>query len=82
MFISQNAAQVGNAFFQFLIFFFDFFAFETGQAAQTHVEDGHSLFFAQSELRHKGLFGHFIRCRFTNGLDDFVNVVEGDEQAF
>ena len=62
--------------------FFDFFAFETGQAAQTHIEDGNSLFFAEAESGHEGLFCHFVRCRFTNGLNDFVDVVEGDEQTF
>ena len=82
MFVSQDAAQVSDAFFQFSIFFFDFFSFQTRQAAQTHVEDGDGLFFAEAEFAHQGLFGNVVCRRFADRLDDFVDVVQGDEQAF
>ena len=82
VFICQNATQVSNAFFQFRIFFFDFFAFQAGQSTQTHVEDGNGLFFAEAELAHQRLFGNIVCRRFTNCLDDFIDVVQSNEQAF
>ncbi len=80
--IGKDIAQIGNPFFQFLVFLFDFFPFQTGQAAQTHIEDSNGLLVAQAELAHERRLGNFIRLGFADRPDNLVNMVEGDKQTF
>ena len=59
-FVTQKAEQVFNPFFQVLIFRFEFFKFESGQATQAHVENRKRLFFGQSEVFHQRVFRDLI----------------------
>ena len=64
-----------------LVLFFDLPAFERGQAAQLHIENGLCLQFAQLEALHQaGLGGIRIR-QLADGLDDGIDIVERDQVA-
>ena len=82
MVVGQDVAQVGDPVLHFLVFLFDFFPFQAGQAAQAHVENRRGLLVAEAEFAHQGLFGDFIGLRFANRPDDFVDVIQRNEQAF
>ena len=77
----EEVFEVSDGFLHVLIVLFELVSFEACQLAQTHVEDGDGLLFRKSEFRHERLFRHIIGAGFTDGLDDFIDVVERDEET-
>ncbi|SUD25102.1 Uncharacterised protein [Paenibacillus macerans] len=81
-FIGQNLTVFRNLLQQLVIFAFDFLAFQSGQPAQSHIEDSLSLVETQTELRHQTFAGFFIGIGSANQGDNFVNMIQSDAQAF
>ena len=72
---------MGDLLFNLFIFIFDFLAFERGQTAQLHIKDGLGLEFGQFEAFHQAFFGDVGIRGFADGLDDGIQVVQGDGEA-
>ena len=66
----------------FAVFLEQLFAFEPGEALEAHVEDGLGLQIGETELADESAFGFFGGAAGADGVDDFVDDVEGLEQAF
>ena len=77
----QHGVQVVHQAHQLLVLGHDFVALEAGEALQAHVENGTGLHLAQGEALDELPAGHFGVARTADEGDDFVEVVEGDEQA-
>ena len=80
--VGQQVFQVGDLQLDLFVFVLDLLAFQGCQAAQLHVQDGLGLQFAQLEALHQAFFGRLGIRGFADGLDDRVQVVQGDDQAF
>ena len=77
--MGQQVFQVGDLLLDLLVLVFDLLAFEGGQAAQLHIQDGLGLEIGQLEALHQAFFGRIGIRRFTDGLDDSIQVVQGDQ---
>ncbi len=78
----QQIAEVGDGFLHILVIRFNLISFQTGQTAETHIKNGDCLFFRQTEFGNQRRLRHLIGPRFTDGADDFVNMIKGNEQTF
>ncbi len=65
-----------------LVLVLDFLAFERGQPAQLHVEDGLGLPFAQPEARDELMPGIVRAVRGADDVDDLVEELQRDAQPF
>ena len=81
-FVGEDRPIFGNLLRQRRVFFFDFFTFETGQALQTHVQNGLGLDVGQRKVVHQAGLRDFRVVGFADDFDDRVDVVEGDPVAF
>ena len=63
------------------ILFFYLAAFQSGQRTKPHVDDGLCLYLAQAEALHESRLGDVGRLGAPYDGDDFVDVVESDEQS-
>lgn len=79
LWVSKQIFEVGNLLCDLFVFLFDLPAFERGKAAQLHVEDRLRLQIAQLESLHQVRFGNIGILRFTNGLDDRVEICQRDQ---
>lgn len=75
----QQFAVIRNALFEFLIFRFQLLAFESLQTLKLHVQHDLRLNLGQIEPLHQALF--CVVIAFTDGLDDLVDIVLGNEQT-
>ncbi len=66
----------------FLVFGLDLLAFERGQAAQLHVEDGIGLQLGQLEALHQFCAGRFHIGRGADEVDDLIQILERDQISF
>ena len=80
--IGQQVFQVGDGLFHLLQLVQYLLALQVGQAAQLHVEDGLRLYLGELEALHQGVAGGLGVGRLPDGLDDLVQEVEGDFEAF
>ena len=80
--VGQQIFQVGDGLQDLGIFIQNLAALQVGQAAQLHIQDGLGLFLRQAEIGHQVLAGGFGRLRFADGLDDGIDMVQGNLQAF
>ena len=65
----------------FLMLLFDFSAFEGGQAAQGHFQDGLGLQFAQLKMADEVGAGGIGRAGFANNGNRLIQIGQGDEQT-
>ena len=78
--VFQQAMQVRDVLGDLAIFIFDLLSLQRGQPAQLHIQNGGGLNFRQSESGHQLCPGIVGVDRRADGLDDFVQVADGDEQ--
>ena len=78
----DDRGEFFNTLLEFLELLFEFEDFELGEAGETKVEDGLRLFFGEVEALSEFLprIGRAVR-RFDD-LDDFVDVPDGDDEAW
>ena len=75
----QQVLQVGDLRLHLLVFLFDLLAFQGGQPAQLHIQDGLRLQLAQLEALHQVRLGDIGVLRLADGLDDRIEVVQRDQ---
>ena len=80
MFVCEQALVVCDPFLEFVILVLDLLAFESLQLGKPHVENGLCLDLAEPKLEHQFLFSVVV-CR-ADSRDDFVDVVERDDESF
>src|SRR5690606_6815291 len=80
--IRKQALEVLDFLEDFLVLVLDLLALESSQASETHVQDGLGLRVGQLEARHQVLLRRVLRPGAPDGVDDLVDVVERDLQAF
>ena len=78
----QQVFQVGDAFLDLAIFIFNLLAFQRGQAAQGHIENGLRLHFGEAETPHQPLTRLVGIVRGADGRDDVIEVRQGQQQPF
>ncbi len=81
-FVGQNLAQFLDQANQLLVFVFQLFALQPRQAAQRHFENRVGLNLRQFEHVHEGFAGVFGVGAVADDADDFVDMIDGDAQAF
>ena len=81
-FVCEDGFVLFDCFQDFLILLFNLLALEAGQALQTQVEDGLSLFLRELEACNEGSAGDISRAALADGRDDGIEMVEGNRQAF
>ena len=79
--VVQQALQIGDGLFQLLIFLQQPLPFQTGQAGQTHVQNGLRLLVAEGEGLHQARPGRVGIRALLDDLDDFVDVIQRLQQA-
>ena len=79
--ILQQALQVGDMGGDLGVLVLDLLPLQRSQPAQLHIEDGRGLNLGQAEARHQLAAGVVGVGRLANGLDDLIEVADGDEQA-
>jgi len=80
--IGQQVLQIGNGLFDLFQLIEYLLAFEIGQAAELHVEDGLRLYLGKLEALHKSAAGGIGVGRLAYGLDDLVQKIERYLEAF
>ena len=80
--VCKDRLVFGDLLLQFCILGFDLLSFQSGQGSQTHVHDRLSLHVGKFEALHQFTLGDLDRLGPADDADDFVNIIEGDEQAF
>ena len=78
----EQVFEVGDALRDLPVFLLELLTLQGGQSAQLHVEDGARLALAQAEAADQVGERLVGVGRFANGLDDRVQVVQRDAQAF
>ena len=78
----KEVFQISNGFLHVLVVSLQFVSFQSGEAAETHIQDGGGLLVRQVELAHEGVLCDFIGSGFADGTDDFINMVQCNEQTF
>ena len=81
LFIRKNGFQIRNLNQQFFMLRFQLFPLQTGEGAQTHVNDGLCLHIGQPEPLNQPFLGNLGRLAGTDNMDHFVDIVLGNEQA-
>ena len=79
--VLENGLQSTNQLHQFIVLCTELVPLESGQLLEAHVENGPRLQLAQLELLHQAVAGFFRRLAATDERDDFIEVVNGDDQA-
>ena len=80
--VGQDVLELGDELDDREVLVLDLLALEGGQAGEPHVEDRLGLELGQVEARHEVRAGELDVGRFADRLDDRVEVVEGDLEAF
>jgi hypothetical protein len=79
--VGEDVLELGDELDDREVLVLDLLALEGGQAGQPHVEDGLRLELGQVEAAHQVGPGVVDLGRLADGLDDRVEVVEGDLEA-
>ena len=79
--IAEHALVVGDLLQKLGQLGLDLVAFQAGQAAQAHLEDGLGLLLRKAEALDHALGSLFVGLRRADDVDDLVNVVERDDEA-
>ena len=80
--VGEDVLELGDELDDREVLVLDLLALEGGQAGEPHVEDGLRLELGQVEPAHQVVAGVLDLVRLADGLDDRVEVVEGDLEAF
>ena len=80
--VGQQVLQVGDGLEYLRVLIHDLLALEGGQTAQLHLEYGLGLDLTQMKAPHQVVARRFRRLRLAYGVDDGIQVVEGDAEAF
>ena len=80
--VGQDVLQLGDELDDLEVLVLDLLALEGGQAGKAHVQDGLGLDLGQPEAGHEVVAGRLDVGRLADGLDDLVEVVERDLEAF
>ena len=80
--VGKNALVVGDLFLEILVLRLQLTPFQTGQGAETHVDDRLGLGIGKSEGCHQLLLRDGHRLAGADDADDLFNVIKGDQQAF
>ena len=79
--VAEQALQVGDGLFQLLIFLHQALPLQTGQAGQTHVQNGLCLLVAEGEVLHQARPGRVGIRALLDDLNNLVNVIQRLQQA-
>ena len=74
--------KISDTLHQIFTFCLELFAFQTGQPAESHVDDVLSLFFGEAEAAAEGFAGDIFIGRRTDHRDYGVNLIDGFLQTF
>src|SRR5699024_2777291 len=74
----QEPFEILDGCHDFLVLVLDLLALESGKAGESHVENRLCLNLAQAEPLHEVVARRLGIWRVANGVDDLVNVIEGD----
>ena len=80
--VLQEVFQVGDPLDDLLVLLHDLVALQPREAAQAHVDDGLRLALRQREALLQALLRGLLVLRLADRLDDGIEVVEGDLEAF
>ncbi len=81
-FPGENIFQVFNGLQQSFVLLFYFKSLQSDEALQAHFQDGLGLQIAQAETAHQAGVRLFDRLRIADQLDDFIEVIQRDQQSF
>lgn len=82
IFIGEDRFVVSDAFAQFFQLFDELINSQAAQAFELHIDDSLSLLIGQAEAVVQFFFGFVVGAGTTDDLDDFVDIIHGDLQAF
>ena len=82
MFICKNCFQIGNFNLQLSVFVLQLLTFQTCQRTQTHIYNGLGLGIGETEAVNQFFLGRLYILGTTDNLDNLINIVKGNQQAF
>ena len=81
-FVRKDALVIRDLLFEFRQLVFELMAFQPGQTAKTHLEDRRGLRLGKVEAFLQTLGCFAVGLGTSDDLDDFIDVIKGNEQAF
>ena len=82
IFVCQNGSQLLDLCHQSFILCFDLLSFQTGQCTQTHIYDRLCLCIGKFKTCHQCFFCKCCCSGCTDNADDFINMIQCDQQTF
>ena len=80
--VGKNALEVIDLLFELLQLGLELVTLQTGEAAQAHFQNGLRLRVGKAKALGKASRRLFVGLAAANNLDNFVDVIQGDKQAF
>ena len=80
--VAEQRLEVGDALLELLVLVLDALAFESGETAELHLQDGLRLRFREAELRHQAGARRLDVRGGADERDDRVEVVQRDAESF
>ena len=80
--VSEQVFQSCDRFLNLSVLGLDLLSFEGGEASELHVQDRLCLLLVEIERGHEAVSRGFYVCGAADELDDCVDLIESDEQAF
>ena len=74
--VVDNVSEVRDPLIKFSCLCLEFLSFETGQTAETHIDDVLSLFVGETESLAQSLFCLVLGTAGTDDLDDLVDIID------
>ena len=78
--IAQNIVEIRDLLFQLFVFRRQLFPLQALQRFQAHIQDALGMHVRKTEALHELLLGIIVAA--ADDLNDFINMILGDEQAF
>ena len=80
--ITENRLVLGDPCEKFFVLVLDLLPLQSGQGAQAHLDDRVRLNIGKIKAFHEFGFRNLDIFRTADDLDDFIDVIEGDQQTF
>ena len=79
--IRKDRLQLFDRLHQSVILRLDLASFQTCQGTETHIDNRLRLHVVQAETLHQAFFGKLHRLGRPYDMDDFIDIVQGDQQS-
>ena len=80
--IIDNGSEVSDLLVEFFCLGFELFSFQTCQTTETHIDDVLRLLVGETETLAQSLLCLILSSRRTDDLDNFVDVIDRDQETF